>query len=340
MAHGHTHRHGPDDQPAPDGATDLTIPDGELEPDALTRRQMLRNAGLLGAGAAAASVLGGDTWAVAAPAQQPTRGGFHWLAGDHHIHTLYSADAIYRVIDQVRHGRAYGLDWMVITDHGGVQHARIGVEKVNPDIRAARDALPDALVYQGLEWNIPGAEHGTVFVHPGTEEVSVLKQFENDYDGSLVGAGAGTPQNEALAIAGLTFLADAVRARRVGGCIVPRQPPGPPGRRLATRDPQLARCRIDHRSRLRGRARSPGCRDRAAIGSRQRPRLLRRRARRRLVPRLPARELSDMGRIRLDDGHGRRPVGQPARRGQAMVDQRQLRRPFRLPRHRGTRAGQ
>ncbi len=219
MAHGHTHRHGPDDQPAPDGATDLTIPDGELEPDALTRRQMLRNAGLLGAGAAAASVLGGDTWAVAAPAQQPTRGGFHWLAGDHHIHTLYSSDAIYRVIDQVRHGRAYGLDWMVITDHGGVQHARIGVEKVNPDIRAARDALPDALVYQGLEWNIPGAEHGTVFVHPGDREVSVLKQFENDYDGSLVGAGAGTPQNEALAIAGLTFLADAVRTHRVADAL-------------------------------------------------------------------------------------------------------------------------
>ncbi len=213
MAHGHTHLHGHDDRPAPDDATDLAVPDGELEPAAFSRRQMLRNAGLLGAGAAATSLLGGS--ATAAPAQQPTSGGLHWLAGDHHIHTQYSSDAIYRVIDQVRHGRAYGLDWMVITDHGGVQHARIGVEKVNPDIRAARDSLPDALVFQGLEWNIPGAEHGTVFVHPGNQEVNVLKQFENDYDGSVVGAGAGTPQNEALAIAGLTFLADAVRTRRV-----------------------------------------------------------------------------------------------------------------------------
>ncbi|MGH8823210.1 MAG: histidinol-phosphatase [Jiangellaceae bacterium] len=219
MTHGYAHPHVHDDQPAPDGATDLTVPDGELEPGALSRRQMLRNAGLLGAGAAAASGLGGTATSAAAPAQQPTSAGVRWLAGDHHIHTQYSGDAIYRVIDEVRHGRAYGLDWMVITDHGGAQHARIGVERVNPDIRAARNALPDVLVFHGLEWNIPGAEHATVFVHPCDREVSVLKQFENDYDGSVVGAGAGTPHNEALAIAGLTFLADAVRTRQVTDAI-------------------------------------------------------------------------------------------------------------------------
>jgi hypothetical protein len=65
-----------------------------------------------------------------------------------------------------------------------VQHARIGVERVNPDIRSARRDFPDMLVFQGLEWNIPAAEHGTVFVHPGPQEVSFLKQFENDYDGA------------------------------------------------------------------------------------------------------------------------------------------------------------
>ena len=97
------------------------------------------------------------------------RGGFNWLAGDHHIHTQYSPDGQYRVIDHVRHANADGLDWMVITDHGSVQHAKIGVEKVNPDIVAARSAIKDTLVFQGLEWNIPAAEHGTVIVHPGTQ---------------------------------------------------------------------------------------------------------------------------------------------------------------------------
>ena len=72
---------------------------------------------------------------------------------------------------------------MVITDHGSVAHAKFGVDKVNPDIRAARKDFPDTLVFQGLEWNIPAAEHGTVFVAPGPNEVSVLKQFENTYDG-------------------------------------------------------------------------------------------------------------------------------------------------------------
>ncbi|MGH8773613.1 MAG: histidinol-phosphatase [Jiangellaceae bacterium] len=215
MSHSHIHSH----EEITGDAADLTVPDQELSPGSLSRRDMLRSAGLLGAGAAAASVLGGTATAAAAPTQVPTKGGFRWLAGDHHIHTQYSGDAIYRVIDQVRHGRAYGLNWMVITDHGGAQHARIGVEKVNPDIRAAREALPDALVFQGLEWNIPGAEHGTVFVHPGNREVSVLKQFENDYDGTVNAANAGTPQNEALAIAGLTFLADAVRRGRVEGAL-------------------------------------------------------------------------------------------------------------------------
>ncbi|WP_256863414.1 hypothetical protein [Microbispora sp. GKU 823] len=131
------------------------------------------------------------------------------------MHTQYSSDGMYRVIDQVRHANAYGLDWMVITDHGSATHAKIGVEKVNPDIVAARDAVKDTLVFQGLEWNIPAAEHGTVFVAPGRGEVATLKEFENSFDGSVKNATASTPQNEALAIAGLNFLADAVRRRRI-----------------------------------------------------------------------------------------------------------------------------
>ncbi|MDF3150203.1 PHP domain-containing protein, partial [Streptomyces sp. T21Q-yed] len=141
--------------------------------------------------------------------------GFLWLAGDHHIHTQYSSDGKYRVVDQVRQGARHGMDWLVITDHGSETHARIGVEKVNPDIQAARAAYEDTLVFQGLEWNIPAAEHGTVFVHPGRNEVLVLKQFETDYDGSVKGAGDSTPANEALAVAGLNFLAEQVERRKV-----------------------------------------------------------------------------------------------------------------------------
>ncbi|MDW5327393.1 PHP domain-containing protein [Plantactinospora sp. KLBMP9567] len=239
MGHGHPHHHDEQHHGHDHGtggelpaAVNLGVPDEELSPADRSRRGFLRNAGLLGAGAAA-TVLATPELAHAHGSDgdhsdhgghgddrdRDRQGGFQWLAGDHHIHTQYSSDAQYRVIDQARHARAYGLDWMVVTDHGSVAHAKIGVEKVNPDIVAARSRLKDLLIYQGLEWNIPAAEHATVFVAPGRNEVAVLKEFENAFDGSVKGAGDPTPANEALAIAGIKFLGEAVRRRRVEGAL-------------------------------------------------------------------------------------------------------------------------
>ncbi|MGI5412191.1 PHP domain-containing protein [Streptomyces chartreusis] len=221
--HGHDHDHSHDAAAALPAAFDPAVPDEALTPEQQSRRTLLRRAGLLGAGLAAASVVA-PAAAAAAPASAassaPASGGrrsngFLWLSGDHHIHTQYSSDGKYRVVDQVRQGARHGMDWLVITDHGSTTHAKIGVDKVNPDIRAARAAYEDTLVFQGLEWNIPGAEHGTVFVHPGSNEVSVLKQFETDYDGSVKNASDSTPANEALAVAGLNFLAEQVQRRKV-----------------------------------------------------------------------------------------------------------------------------
>ncbi|WP_406387355.1 PHP domain-containing protein [Streptomyces sp. NBC_00887] len=227
MNHGHRHDHGHHHHHHESGdalslppALDMTVPDEELTPNQLSRRSMLRRTGLLGAGLAAGSVLAGAGQAAAAVPASATStggssGGYLWLAGDHHIHTQYSSDGKYRVIDHVRQANAHGLDWMVITDHGSEQHAKIGVEKVNPDIVAARAQIDDTLVFQGLEWNIPAAEHGTVFVHPGKNEVAVLKEFENSFDGAVKKATGSTPANEALAISGLNFLAEQVQRRKV-----------------------------------------------------------------------------------------------------------------------------
>ncbi|WP_322753254.1 PHP domain-containing protein [Frankia sp. Cas3] len=219
--HDHDHHH--HDRPAAEGL-DLSVPDAALSPSELNRRSLLRSAGLLGAGVAAGSVLGGQGVALAGSSDGSDRrepaGGFRWLAGDHHIHTQYSPDAMYRVSDQVRHASQNGLDWMVITDHGSVAHAKFGVDKVNPDILAAREDYPRTLLFQGLEWNIPAAEHATVFVAPGPNEVAVLKQFENAYDGVVMGATAGTAANEALAISGLSYLSDAVRQGQVSDALM------------------------------------------------------------------------------------------------------------------------
>lgn len=49
---------------------------------------------------------------------------------------------------------------------------------------------------------------------------SVLKEFENVYDGTFTGSGASTPANQALATAGIAFLANAVAARRVADALM------------------------------------------------------------------------------------------------------------------------
>ncbi|MDX6245394.1 MAG: hypothetical protein QOE76_3117, partial [Frankiales bacterium] len=219
--HDHAHPHSPSDAGGLGASPELNaaVEDRDLSPSQLGRRTFLRAAGLLGAGAAGVSVLGTPGVAAAATSvgneRRSGEDGYQWLAGDHHMHTQYSPDAQYRVIDHVRHANAYGLDWMVITDHGSIQHAKIGVEKVNPDIVAARVEISDTLVFQGLEWNIPAAEHGTVFVHPGPNEVAVLKAFENSFDGVVANATASTGPNETLALTGLHSLAAAVRTRQV-----------------------------------------------------------------------------------------------------------------------------
>jgi len=232
MSHGHSHDHDHDhdhhDNDADLASTtqdadvvlDLRVPDAELASGQLARRGFLRRAGLLGAGIAGASVLPNPAESVAAdgrhkPRRAP-RHGYSWMAGDHHIHTQHSSDAMYRVADQVKHASAYGLDWLVITDHGSVAHAKIGVEKVNPDIRLAREQHErEILVFQGLEWNIPSAEHGTVFVHPGKNEVAVLKEFESTFDGTVNGTVSTSRAHEAEALKGLDFLAASVTKGRV-----------------------------------------------------------------------------------------------------------------------------
>ena len=58
-----------------------------------------------------------------------------------------------------------------------------------------------------------------MFVAPGANEVAVLKQFEQDYDGRVRGTSGSSPANEAQAVAGVQWLGAQVDARRVDSAL-------------------------------------------------------------------------------------------------------------------------
>ncbi|GGZ62876.1 histidinol-phosphatase [Streptomyces bluensis] len=203
---------------------DPSVSPADLDAQGVSRRGLLRRAGLFGAAFALGSA------AVPAAAAGQRLGGddprLAYLVGDHHIHTVYSHDAKYTFSQLAAAGARYGLDWMVFTEHSNVGHARYGAALEHQEILRARAENPRQLIFQGLEWYIPAAEHCTVFSAPGPHEVDLLTRFENAYDGKLLGydkggpADADTARNEAHAVKALQWLAEQRRTGYVDDVLV------------------------------------------------------------------------------------------------------------------------
>lgn len=146
---------------------DPSVSPADLDAQGVSRRGLLRGAGLFGAAFAM-----GPTGALTAPASAQSRpyGGedprLAYLVGDHHIHTVYSHDAKYTFSQLAAAGAKYGLDWMVFTEHSNFGHADFGAALEHKEILKARAENPRQLIFQGLEWYIPAAEHCTVFTTP------------------------------------------------------------------------------------------------------------------------------------------------------------------------------
>ncbi|MGY1750579.1 hypothetical protein [Modestobacter sp. SYSU DS0511] len=220
--HGHHHHHDHDHHHGEVAGVEGTWADPEADdPLSVSRRAFLATAAAVaGAAAAVGGGVAGVGQGVARAADggtttNPWKSGMRYLAGDHHIHTQYSPDAQYDVLTQVIKGRQYGLDWMVITDHGGVAHQKLSIDKITPEIERVRRQYAGTMIYQGLEWNIPNAEHATVMLPPGDATVDVLKAFEAGYDGSVLSANGVRGDMEPYAIEALKYLENQVRNRRV-----------------------------------------------------------------------------------------------------------------------------
>ncbi|MEV6591117.1 PHP domain-containing protein [Streptomyces acidicola] len=203
---------------------DPSVSPADLDAQGISRRGLLRRAGLFGAAFALGSA------AVPAAAAGQRLGGddprLAYLVGDHHIHTVYSHDAKYTFSQLAAAGAQYGLDWMVFTEHSNVGHAQYGASLEHQEILRARAENPRQLIFQGLEWYIPAAEHCTVFSSPGPHEVDLLTRFEREYDGKLLGydkggpADADTARNEAHAVKAIQWLAEQRRTGYVDDVLV------------------------------------------------------------------------------------------------------------------------
>ncbi|SPF00286.1 PHP domain-containing protein [Streptomyces sp. MA5143a] len=203
---------------------DPSVSPTDLDAQGLSRRGLLRASGLFGAAFALGSL------ATPAVADSGRHGGddprLAYLVGDHHIHSVYSHDAKYTFSQLAAAGATYGLDWMVFTEHSNFGHADFGAALEHREILRARAENPRQLIFQGLEWYIPAAEHCTVFTTPGPHEVDLLTAFERAYDGKLLGytdgsvGGADTARNEAHAVKAVNWLAEQRRSGYVDDVLV------------------------------------------------------------------------------------------------------------------------
>ncbi|MEU1001897.1 PHP domain-containing protein [Streptomyces tibetensis] len=208
---------------------DPSVSPDALDPQGVSRRGLLRRAGLFGAAFALGSAATSRTPALAAGdsgrlgVEDPR---LAYLVGDHHIHSVYSHDAKYTFSQLAAKGAEYGLDWMVFTEHSNFGHADFGAAMEHGEILKARAQNPRQLIFQGLEWYIPAAEHCTVFTAPGPHEVDVLTRFESAYDGKLLAydkggpADADTARNEAHAVKAVKWLAQQRRSGYVDDVLV------------------------------------------------------------------------------------------------------------------------
>ncbi|WP_412538450.1 PHP domain-containing protein [Longispora sp. K20-0274] len=233
----------PDDRnPLPEWA-DPDVPETALDAQGGSRRALLVRAGLFGAGFAGLSLLEGTPAAATpesgAPAPEAPASAAKtpphpdddpdlvYLVGDHHVHSVFSHDAKYTAAQLTQRAAQFGLDWMVFTEHSNLGHANAGGALAeHAEVLRARAENPRMLVFQGLEWYIPGAEHATVFTPPGPNEAEILRQFELKYDGKLLGRTEGAPGhpdtagNEALAVEAIRWLGERKRAGDIPDVLV------------------------------------------------------------------------------------------------------------------------
>lgn len=122
-----------------------------------------------------------------------------WLAGDHHVHSWFSADwapakdgksaptpviggdSNNTIPTNAKMALKHGLSWMVATDHGGPNHSKLNREKAYPELVRSRRQVAGLIQFWGMELDTPGAEHSSVIVPHTPAERDALFGIEKGY---------------------------------------------------------------------------------------------------------------------------------------------------------------
>lgn len=123
--------------------------------------------------------------------------GRKWLSGDHHIHSEFSADykadpaapdeapkpllgkdGRYSIARNAQMGASFGLNWMVSTDHGGPLHSRLNFDQAYPQLLVARKAVPQILIFYGMEFDTPAGDHSSMIIPFTKGERAQLRDIE------------------------------------------------------------------------------------------------------------------------------------------------------------------
>lgn len=175
----------------------------EVERAQLSRRKLVKYAGV-GATLAAASPLVGGGAAWADEERRPgddegDRGGAKnrsWRAGDHHVHSEYSgefdttrspivfhkgADAVYPIVTNAIMAKNFGLTWAMCTDHGGPTHSKVNIEQAYPDLLRSRKLVPEVLQFWGMEFDAPALDHHTLMIPRHDDEAKQLFELESRF---------------------------------------------------------------------------------------------------------------------------------------------------------------
>jgi hypothetical protein len=126
--------------------------------------------------------------------------GRKWLAGDHHIHSEFSAnyavdpinphappkpllgkDGRYSISRNAQMAAGFGLNWMVSTDHGGPLHSKLNFEQAYPELLVARQAVPQILIFYGMEFDTPAGDHSSMIIPFTTGERAQLQDIESRF---------------------------------------------------------------------------------------------------------------------------------------------------------------